>query len=68
MGKCITEDKGEDVMIVSYDKGFQNERSCLLVGHNSKGNLYIENEFTGYEADILYMLLKREMSINDIMK
>lgn len=67
--ECIPrQDKGGDVMIVSYDKGFQNERSCLLVGHNSKGDLYIENEFTGYEADILYMLLKKEMSIKDIMK
>lgn len=66
--KMPRQDKGEDVMTVSYDKGFQNERSCLLVGHNSKGDLYIENEFTGYEADMLYMLLKREMSIADIIK
>lgn len=66
--KMPRQDKGEDAMVVSYDKGFQNERSCLLVGHNSKGVLYVENEFTGYEADVLYMLLKREMSIKDIMK
>lgn len=66
--KMPRQDKGEDVMFVSYDKGFQNEKSCLLVGHNNKGNLYIENEFTGYEADVLYKLLKREKSIYDIMK
>lgn len=66
--KMPRQDKGEDVMIVSYDKGFQNERSCLLVGHHSKDYLYIENEFTGYEADMLYKLLKREKSIYDIMK
>lgn len=66
--KMPRQDKGEDVMIVSYDKGFQNEKSCLLVGHNSKGNLYIENEFAGYEADVLYKLLTREKSIYDIIK
>lgn len=66
--KMPKQDKDEDVMIVSYDKGFQNEKSCLLVGHNSKGDLYIENEFTGYEADMIYKLLKREVSVYDIMK
>ena len=66
--KAPRQDKGEDVMTVSYDKGFCNDKSCLLVGHNSKGDLYIENEFTGHEADVLYMLLKKEKSIQELQE
>ena len=62
------QDKGEDVMIISYDKGFRNKRSVLLVGHRCSSDLYIDSEFRGSEADILYKLLKKEICIGDLMK
>ena len=48
-----------DVLIVSYDKGYGNEIPILLVGRNTDKGMEIIKAFEREEANKVYELLSR---------
>ena len=48
-----------DVLIVSYDKGYGNEISILLVGRNTDNGMEIIKVFEREEANRVYELLSK---------
>ena len=48
-----------DVLIVSYDKGYGNETPILLVGRNTDKGMEIIKTFEREEANKVYELLSK---------
>lgn len=55
-----------DVLIVSYDKGYGNEIPVLLVGRNTDKGLEIIKAFDRDKADKMYEMLTKRHRTKDL--